>query len=106
MLLTDCLLRSTRGAFAARGSRRVSELEDHSGDVLAQPLKARTTALAMSTSERTIILETILPGSHYRQNLSGTFEISPNLRTRSGNDRGLIAPHEGVDLFLMRNRGG
>lgn len=66
MLLTDCLLRSTRGALAARGSRLESVLEDHSGEVLAQPLNTRTAALAMSKSERRIILEAILPRPHNR----------------------------------------
>ena len=63
-LLTDCLLRSTRGALAARGSRRESVLEDHSGEVLAQPLSTRTITLAMSKSKRRIILEAILPCPH------------------------------------------
>jgi len=66
MLLTDCLLRSTRGALAARGSRRESVLEDHSGEVLAQPVKTITTALAISKSKRRFILEAILPCPHDR----------------------------------------
>ena len=106
MLLTDCLLRSTRGALAARGSRRESVLEDHSGEVLAQPLKTRTAALAINRRERHIILEAILPCAHDRQNLGWTFEIMPYLRTRSGNHWGLIAAHEWIHSPLMSNRGG
>ena len=106
MLLTDCLLRSTRGALAARGSRRESVLEDHSGEVPAQPLNTRTTALAINKSEWRIILEAIFPGPHDRQNLGRSFEVLPNLCTRCRNHRGLITAHEWIHPLLMLNRGG
>jgi hypothetical protein len=66
-LLTDCLLKSTRGALAARGllALLLSASEDQSLPILAQPENAATIAIIRSDRQR----KYRRPKSHWRSNI-------------------------------------